>query len=122
MLAAVAVAQRHGELASYMEPLIIESTHNGGNGNGSHAGERVCVLHKRIPFVYPNGAAQGRLRVVVPVDLKGDVDAHLNDHRAFTGTYELSEIPSSAPTRLNVTVAAATSRTPTCSSCPPRCR
>ena len=107
VLAATAVAQRQGEIANYMEPVVIESTGREKNGHGNHVGERVCMLHKRVPFVYENGGPYACLRMVIPVILRGDVDALRNDHRVFGATYELNDIPmNGGPPKVTVAVAA----------------
>lgn len=107
VLAASAVAQRQGETATCMEPLVIESSGRDRNGNGNHGEERICMLHKRVPFVYEGGEPYACLRLVIPVILRGDVDALRNDQRGFGATYELSEIKMSVGyPKVTVTVAA----------------
>lgn len=104
-LTTATLADRLRERPSYMAPIAIDPI-DAASSNGNHRERRVCVMHKRIPFVFASGEPYGCLRVVIPIILNGDVDAFRGDNRTFKQTYNLTEIPSSRrnPFKLHVTI------------------
>lgn len=65
---------------------------------------RLCLIGRRVPFVYATGEPYAVLDFVVPVKFNGSREAFANDGRKVTARYDIKEIPSrdGSPYRLSV--------------------